>query len=233
MPLSQNWKDFLWKICHGLGLEKVSPSSGQQTSTRQEGTGSEARRPVKRRTRGGDQSKYDIAQVFNLDVRTKVVDVYWDGDVILTADNLEGGMIGLQDHLVRDIVWDLYEQNFRLELLALDKCVLPRLAMSDEARSACEDMLTSIFPEGLLILHRLPMHDNGLGARDITKRKPFISAFYTFLAAWPGATSFKIFPSVLLADDNLHEAEEATSRFYCQTFFDYFGRAASIPHAFQ
>ncbi len=75
--------------------------------------------------------------------------VYWGGDLIKTADNLVEGSIELLDDLVRDILWDLYEQNFRFELLALDKCVLPRLAMSEGERSAREDMLSSLFLDGL------------------------------------------------------------------------------------
>ena len=233
MPLSQNWKDLLWKISQGLGLEKPSPSSEQDTSARQGNMEPEARRPVKRKTRGGVQSKYDVAQVFNLDIRTKPVNVFWGGDLIKTADNLADGSIELPNDLVRDILWDLYEQNFRFELLALDKCVLPRLAMSEEARSAREDMLSSLFLDGLVILHRLPMQDSSLGAREMMKRKPFIGAFYMFLSAWPGAASYRIFTSAQLSDDNLQEAEESASRFYCQTFFDYFGRAACVPHAFR
>ncbi len=232
MPLSQNWKDFMWRISQGLGLEKRPLSSEQHTSTRQ-GNEPEARRPAKRKTRGGDQSKYDIAHVFNLDIRTKPVNVFWDGDLIKTAANLADGAIDLDNHLVCDIVWDLYEQNFRLELLALDRCVLPRLAMSEEAKSAREDMVARLFLDGLVILHRLPGQDSGLGARDMMKRKPFISAFYVFLSVWPGAASYKIFSSAQLSDENLQEAEKSASQFYCQTFFDYFGRAACTPHAFR
>ncbi|KAF9441794.1 hypothetical protein P691DRAFT_799070 [Macrolepiota fuliginosa MF-IS2] len=57
------------------------------------------------------------------------------------------------------------------------------------------------------------------------KRHPYVVAFHSILADWPVGSS--IWDRVML-----ERVETLAAKFYCQTFFDYFGRAACAPHVF-
>lgn len=177
-----------------------------------------------------------MEKMFDLNITTEPVDVYWDGDLIKTRAMLEEGKLSLALHTIRQVVWDLYELNFRLELLALDRSIFPRSKMTGEQVSVRETLMLDIFPDGMLVLHRLPIKDEGLGAKDWLLRLQYVEAFRKFIVDWPSSPSGTLIPiSNLLASANDGEqcllvAECMLFSFYCQTFFLYFGRAPSIPH---
>lgn len=177
-----------------------------------------------------------MEEMFNLNITTELVDVYWDGDLIKTRAMLEKGDLSLSLHTIRQVVWDLYELNFRIELLALDRSVFPRGKITSEQSTVRENMMLDIFLDGTLIFHRLPAKDLGLGAKDWLACIPYVEAFRKFIIDWPSSPSrtlVSIPDSLASAHDGeqrLLAAEGMLFSFYCQTFFLYFGRAPSVPH---
>ena len=45
--------------------------------------------------------------------------------------------------LMRSLLWELYELNFRYELLALDRAVVPHYWATDETQTTRQDLLLS------------------------------------------------------------------------------------------
>lgn len=174
--------------------------------------------------------------MFDLNITTEPVDVYWDGDLIKTRAMLEQGKLALALHTVRQVVWDLYELNFRIELLALDRSIFLRSKMTTEQVTARENLVLDVFPDGMVVFHRLPIKDVGLGAKDWLARIQYVEAFRKCIVDWPSSpscTSVSISDSLASTqngEDILLAVERMLYSFYCQTFFLYFGRAASVPH---
>ena len=177
-----------------------------------------------------------MEEMFDLNITTELVNVYWDGDLIKTRAMLEEGNLSLPLHTIRQVVWDLYELNFRIELLALDRSIFPCGKITSKQSTVRENMMLDIFPDGMLIFHRLPAKDLGLGAKDWLGRIPYVEAFRKFIVDWPSSPSrtlISIPDSLASAHDGeqrLLAAEGTLYSFYCQTFFLYFGRAPSVPH---
>lgn len=87
----------------------------------------------------------------------------------------------------------------------------------------------------------LPSTAASLAAQDWKALRIFIEAFRAVLIDWPSPIAKKLASlqfkktvgtKTLWHQDTLLQAEAMSSRFYCQTFFDYFGRAPCLPHTF-
>ncbi|KIJ10619.1 hypothetical protein PAXINDRAFT_16389 [Paxillus involutus ATCC 200175] len=141
--------------------------------------------------------------------------------------------------LVKQILWELYELNFRYELYALDRVMAMELwASSFTERCA---LLHSIFPgdSGLLMWDdSLPKQDSdvGLGAGSWKELHPWVDKFQELLSVWCDAPSRL---SSLLGDpvadhDNqvAHLTMQSATNFYVQTFFDHFGKPPVVPHVY-
>ncbi len=149
---------------------------------------------------------------------------------------LEQGDFTLSTVTIRQVVWDLYEQNFRLELLALDRSIFPRGKMSGEIGSVRDNLLLDVFPDASFIFHRLPSKDQGLGAKDWLARIRMLKLFRKFMSDWPSSPSSTVghisdsLASAADGEQHLLTLELTLYSFYCQTFFLYFGRAPCVPH---
>ncbi|KDR65452.1 hypothetical protein GALMADRAFT_81847 [Galerina marginata CBS 339.88] len=141
--------------------------------------------------------------------------------------------------MVWEVVWDLGEHNFRLELLTLDQCVIPRDAMTDSERAERDDMVYACFPNKFPVTQDFPTKDEGLGAAHWESRKSYVEAFALLLAVWPGREGGRLKflcqrgqalgSRSLLVREQIEGLEKVAFPFYCQTFFEYFGRAPTIP----
>jgi hypothetical protein len=68
---------------------------------------------------------------------------------------------------------------------------------------------------------------------DFDKRIQFITALLFVVKSWKGEK-----PAILARDpydlqlspDGAMELEKVVVKYYCQQFFNYFGRAAQVPH---
>lgn len=136
--------------------------------------------------------------------------------------------------LVREITWELFEHNWRFELVNLDHAAVPQLWADEYTSFTRRDLVYSMFPGAGTIFvwtGEFPKKDEGMAAREWQERCYFVEHFRRIVASWPNA------PSILTdscLDDTTSEAEgvhmeEAVVLFYCQSFWDFFGRAAICP----
>jgi hypothetical protein len=139
------------------------------------------------------------------------------------------------DHIVRGILWELFQLNFAYELLSLDRRACSNLHTSDDLQlMQRQAMVSQCFPVDPFLSRSLPDRNCGLAAYDIEERIPFIVRLVRVMQSWKGDKP-PIFDIVTLSFQEISgtqatELEEAMTRYYCQQFFNYFGRAALVPH---
>ncbi|KAI6146432.1 hypothetical protein BKA82DRAFT_4356892 [Pisolithus tinctorius] len=140
--------------------------------------------------------------------------------------------IGLADLATIDsatkgkILWDLYEHNFRFELVALDRLLVPALWLNVE--SEWLDQVRQIFPgdsELTMFTEPFPVKDQGLASLEPQTKLEYVERFWMLLASWPG------FPPDLgtslpssASPAHVWAVEKRLALFYVQSFFDNFGR---------
>jgi hypothetical protein len=134
----------------------------------------------------------------------------------------------ISDHEAQAILWRLSELNFRFELLALHTRAGPAGCDAVECDQAVRNALQ------LTSLQAVDMATSleGFRSRDWRSRLPSLLQLATLMRVWSGDK-----PLPLLQDKPLAEyteldtrvLEDAVARFYTDTFFVFFGRAAVIP----
>ncbi|KAI6142215.1 hypothetical protein BKA82DRAFT_4361212 [Pisolithus tinctorius] len=124
------------------------------------------------------------------------------------------------------ILWDLYEHNFRFELVALDRLLVPALWSNVESERL--DQVRQIFPgdsELTMFAEPFPVKDQGLASLEPQTKLEYVERFRMLLASWPGflpdlGTSL---PSSA-SPARVWAVEKRLVLFYVQSFFDNFGR---------
>ena len=220
MPNPQQWRDYMMKVGKSTGLEP--PAAEGRTTSRKD------------RATGFDQFHATLG--FN----GNPMDVYWGGVLAGTAANFVSGKLSLSHGTAREVAWDLFEHNWRLELLSIDRVLLPRATMTAAQRTEREGLVLEVLPRGLFVMLTPSVKDEGLAARRWEDRMEYVEAFRVLLSSWPvpGAevlgqmsagrldTSSNSFYSDRLT---VEAVERVAYRLYCQTFFEYTGRAPTIP----
>ena len=139
------------------------------------------------------------------------------------------------DHIIREILWELYQLNFYYELLSLDRRACTNLITSDSVQLIDRQALISeCFPVDPFKSTSLPTRNCGLAGNDVEERLPFVLALVRVMYSWKGDKP----PVFQLAVQSFHEIsashatelEEAATTYYCQQFYNFFGRAALVPH---
>jgi len=134
--------------------------------------------------------------------------------------------------VAQEILWELYELNFGFEFMALDhRAHVPPEGVDGPPR---EQLVLACFPNrtSLAVVPISSAHE-GLGATDWRDRRSSIIAMMTVMQTWRGYTGagFHVTKGVDgLSEEEFHDVESAVARFYTQSFFDYFARAAIVPH---
>jgi hypothetical protein len=136
------------------------------------------------------------------------------------------------ENVVRQILWELYELNFSREFLSLDRRACQDLDLSDNDQLLeRQSLILKCFVAGTFIL---PHANYGLASNTVQDRLPYLQLMVQVMVRWKG-----IKPSVFevancspqtVTDARAKELEEAATKYYCQQFFSYFGRAAQVPH---
>ncbi|KAJ7791865.1 hypothetical protein B0H13DRAFT_2394142 [Mycena leptocephala] len=122
----------------------------------------------------------------------------------------------------KEIIWEVAEMNFRFELLSLDRRA-SGLDRPDECREC--------FPGRMLIGVPIEASQRGFASTVLTKRHPYNVGLAKLMCAWPGAPSVVCEAGIERAwpEAEMRELEKTVASFYCQQFYEYFGRAAVIP----
>jgi hypothetical protein len=139
------------------------------------------------------------------------------------------------ENVVRQILWELYELNFTVEFLSLDRRACVGLDLSDDSKLFERQALISrCFAVDAFKHICLPDHNQGLAADRLRDRLPYLVRLAHVMQSWKGIkpAAFTIAnrsPSNI-SDQQAKELEDIVSKYYCQQFFSYFGRAPQIPH---
>jgi hypothetical protein len=140
------------------------------------------------------------------------------------------------DHVVRGILWELFQLNFAYELLSLDRraCSILDTTSNDSQLMQRQALVSECFSVDPFLSRLLPDRDCGLAADDIEERIPYIFSFVRVMQSWKGDKPpiFNLVaqPYQEVPPSQASGLEEAATKYYCQQFFNYFGRAALLPH---
>jgi len=156
------------------------------------------------------------------------------GGILWQGKEYPSGVMPPED-IVRQILWELYEVNFIHELQSLDHRACSNLDLSNTAWLLERQIkIAQCFPVGSFRHISIPSENRGLAADDFETRFGFVTALIVVMKSWKGEK-----PIVFNAPiENLHKftlqaaehTEQVVAKYYCQTFFSYFGHAAQIPH---
>ncbi|KAL0069040.1 hypothetical protein AAF712_004035 [Marasmius tenuissimus] len=139
-----------------------------------------------------------------------------------------------EPHIVRNIVWELFELNFRFEFHSLDRKF--RAAAND---LSFNDNVQACFPN--YAVHNSPTQIDskkahcGLAAEQLRQRGSYFRQMCYVMKDWPGgAQANRILGGKRslkeYTDDDLTSMERWATKFYCQTFYEAFGRPPILPH---
>jgi hypothetical protein len=138
------------------------------------------------------------------------------------------------ENIVREILWELYEVNFIQELQSLDRRACHGLDLSSTTQLFDRQIeISQCFRTSSFRHVPIPSENLGLADNDFDKRFRFVTALAFVMNKWKGDK-----PAVLTGDlfklelspDAAMELEKVVAKYYCQQFFNYFGRAAQVPH---
>jgi hypothetical protein len=142
----------------------------------------------------------------------------------------------LDDEVVREMLWELYELSFRLELRALDRELSYAEGWEDVIER--EEMVNKCFAGGdghdfELSPPVIPVLNAGLAGDDLEERRPYIVALARLMTRWVVGKP-KIIEDLAfareLSEDELAKLESAAAALYCQAFYDKRARAPLTPH---
>jgi hypothetical protein len=133
--------------------------------------------------------------------------------------------------VAQEILWELHELNFRFEFLALDHYAHDP-TMSKEGKSR-EDMILACFPgrggDSILVADTSLAH-LGLAAEKWQERAQHVLAMRDVMQSWKGFDNAHLSVGKEYGEREIVVMETALAKFYAQSFFDFFGRAAILPH---
>lgn len=142
----------------------------------------------------------------------------------------------------REILWEVFEMGFRLELTILDRKLCPGHNLSAATGDAMEvmrrDLVSKVSTYKLEPLRPRLVPDYlmpaGLLAKVPAQRVPSLEAFRTLLSRWPGVPDTIRLQTPLTDSSVSVPTALAVGRemfgFYVQTFFEHSGRAPLVPH---
>jgi hypothetical protein len=153
-----------------------------------------------------------------------LLDISWQGQT-LSSTSVPPVQIA------QEILWELYELNFRFEFMALDRREhVPPQGSDDPPR---EPLILACFGGTSLAVAAIHSAREGLGAIDWRARRSSIIAMRTVMETWRGFTGAKFHVTKGLDDlskEEFLDVEWAVAHFYTQRFFKHFARAAIVPH---
>ena len=237
-PEPQDWRAFLTDLCGKMGLQVGSSGSQSCKDTSKSKEAEEACHGREKWRRTKDDTKRVDKFKLNTLLYTSPSDTFWQGKLLLTKDALKNNQFTVRSSVAKEIIWELFNQNFALELLALDWVIFPRGNMTDEEGMERDAKVSACFPDGIPVGMGYSMVDQGLGALRWRDRVEYVEAFRSLLSTWKGETvsedvALRLggLPLVVstVTEQHVEALEMVAYAFYCQTFFDHFGRAPCVP----
>ncbi|KAK7040667.1 hypothetical protein VNI00_009573 [Paramarasmius palmivorus] len=160
--------------------------------------------------------------------------------------------------ILQEIIWEIYELNFRSEFHALD-IILRRLQDTSSTNQnqdvwgsmyqphtrnheqECHAQVQKCFARSPQNTSQSPIEiywqfcSEGVAAATTASRAPWILRMKGVLVQWPGSEQYPALHTDRDAPEQFQEQElvvleDAVARFYCQSFYTVFGRPPIIPH---
>jgi hypothetical protein len=134
----------------------------------------------------------------------------------------------IDDLEARAMLWRLSELNFRFELLALHK----RAGAAGRDAVDCDQDVRNALQLPSLQAVDMVTSVEGFHSSDWRSRLPSLLRLATLMRVWSGDKPLPIIHDQPLAEYSERDTgvlEDAVARFYTDTFFIFFGRAAVIP----
>jgi hypothetical protein len=145
-----------------------------------------------------------------------------------------------------EVLWELWEINWQIELMVLDQVLaadqwsagsgdLDDNGHAQEAQLKREIMICHVFPlnPGQQIpdffLTEIPNIDCGVAAYHWTKRHNTIGQLHALMFLWAGCPETIMTLPAHFAPQTSEELEHAVVKYYCQAFFDTFGHVPIMP----
>ena len=129
--------------------------------------------------------------------------------------------------VVQEILWDISELNFWVELSALHHYA------SGVAFKNAHSSILKCLPScpGNIYVVNFDKAGEGLASGNIRDQAPYVLAFNELMTFWKSNTPLgnNIPESVAITDGQLLDIERWVAEFYAQTFYEYFGRACTLP----
>lgn len=167
-------------------------------------------------------------------VKERISRVTWLEKQLL-LDNREAFEQELSDEVVSEIMWELHELNFRLELLLLDQHLHPdvwrplKSTNGTESQRTYRDLaLRAVFPRvsgrpGNYFVTSIPNVNAGLASTDWRERAKHVYALRDVVLGWPSCPDV-IKRATYGSDEHaMAVMEHNVVEFYCQTFHRCFG----------
>jgi hypothetical protein len=137
----------------------------------------------------------------------------------------------LPENVVREILWELYELNFIHELQSLDRRACDNLDVASAAQLFDRQIeISQCFHTSSFRHVPIPSENLGLADDDFDKRFRFVTGLYFVMKSWKGDKPAMLADVSDLSPNGAMELEKVVAKYYCQQFFNYFGRAAQVPH---
>lgn len=161
-------------------------------------------------------------------------EVFWKGKEF---DVVDGAVVDFGPKMVREVVWELAELNWRYEVLTLDKYVAPHMWLDEEASGARVSTILLIFtPSSSFVLTHAPFPVQNFSISALTRagRLPAMTALRRVMSEWPGCPQ-DIQRGVTWYNPSSNDCPESrvidakTMLYYCQTFYEYFHRPPTLP----
>lgn len=134
----------------------------------------------------------------------------------------------IDDLEAQAILWRLSELNFRFELLALHK----RAGSAGYDKIECDQAVRNALHLTSLQAVDMDMSNRGFRSSHWQSRLPSLLRLATLMRTWSGDKPLPLLEEKPFGEYNeLYTGvlEDAVARFYTDTFFIFFGRAAVIP----
>lgn len=209
-------------------LKRPLPSSNDETN----------RGSKKRRSKKPNVYLEQLAYPFVQDAPDHV---FWLDRMIMLGGSLEDIEQQLCPEITAEVIWELFELNFRFELLSLDRAAAPEMweahdgLTKEAAQISRDEQVRSVFAldggaPGSYVLLNMPNLNGGLAAENWMDRAPHIFALVKLMSPWKGYPVELRNSSAFMSEMNVEAIEQVAVKFYHQTFFNYFHRLAISPH---
>ncbi|TEB36935.1 hypothetical protein FA13DRAFT_1787234 [Coprinellus micaceus] len=148
--------------------------------------------------------------------------------------------------ITAEVIWELREDTWHLELMALDQALAPKhwppadedLVGSSEARHTrlqCESAIRRVLPArngeelGEIFVTEIPNIDTGLVSYHWSNRHGYLLALQELMLSWHKCPEWIVNADTARVELPSRKLERLLVKYYCESFFDTFGRAPIVP----